>query len=103
MAKKVITPKILRFINWVNRTFPPASPGYDVAFIIKADGQALVTSENLARAFDGEEIRVVDYYGESRGGNGGPPWIHPIIKAGADKRGLLIDWEHAGAVSVREN
>lgn len=98
MARRV-TGKVRRFIDWVNKRFPADSEGYDVAFVIEVDDQALITSESFGK--DGENtIRVVDYYGQNRGGAGGPAWIHPDIQKEADKRGLFIDWRDCACVTV---
>lgn len=97
-SKKRVTPKVRRFIGWVNRKFTAESPGYDVAFVIVEDDKALITSESFAK----DVGRVVDYYGEHRSTDSDTLWIHPMIQKEADKRGLFLEWENSAAVSVTE-
>jgi hypothetical protein len=96
-----------QFIDWVNETFKPEHSAHPVAFV-RSDETYIITSESFAlwkfQLEDGSEftgpVRVVDYYGESRGGKGGEPWIHPLIEAEAKRRGLLLEWENCACVSV---
>lgn len=91
--KKKVTPKVRRFIAWVNRKFPPMAIGYDVAFIIDEDDNALITSESQAHNGNSDD-RVIEYF---------EGWIHPLIQSEADKRGLFLEWENSAAVSVTES
>jgi hypothetical protein len=87
-----------QFIEWVNETFKPEHSEYPVAFV-RTDETYGITSESFAVG----SVPVVDYYGESRGGNGGDPWIHPLIEAEAKRRGLLLEWENCACVGVYIN
>ena len=92
------------FISWVNETFKPEYPQHPVAFI-RTDGAALISGETTAylpetkgdALLEKSGFQVVDYYGEYRGGD---PWIHPAIETEAKRRGLFLEWENAGCVSV---
>jgi len=92
-------------VDAINEMYPPASVGYNVAFIV--DGKPMVTSES----FTSDPIeRVVDYYHYDRptGVNGycttadiyDEHGVSRKLKAWLSSHGLWAEWEHAGGVHI---
>lgn len=88
----------------INKMFPPYSKNYPVAFIV--DDEVKVTSESFAKetvstdnGSEDFEVKVVDYYGEWRGGY---PWVSPKLEEYLKVNGFWYEWDHPGAIVIHK-
>lgn len=92
-------------IKDINKMFPPFHKDYPVCF--EVDGYVKVTSESMyEESYTDEdsnysvEAKVVDYYGEHRGGY---PWVDDRLESYLDKNNLYYEWDNSGAIALFKN
>ena len=84
-------------VDEINKMYPPASVGYNVAFIV--DGRPMVTSES----FTSDQIKkVVDYYHfDSVDTDQYDEFgVSQKLDKWLESHDLWAEWEHAGGVHI---